>query len=472
MKSNRIFYLFLLALILLLFFPNLLQKGMFVDGLWYSTISKNLAEGFGSFWSPYFTKTMFPVFYEHPPLVFGIQSLFFTVFGCSLYVEKIYALFIILLTIILIRTLWRVLFIDNPELKNLSFVPVIVWILHEATYLYYPNNLLECTQGVFILISVVLILKALHDLNNRSWLYISIAGISLILSFLSKGFTGLYPLITIVLYHLIVKKIPLKKLAIYNAILVGSFCLIILLYVLDQHAADNIKNYVNTQVLAALKGERTENIQINRFYIVKALFQTSILPLALTLIISLISYFRYGARGFFNYRKRFLFFVILGLSGVLPMMVSQKQGAYYLLTTIPYFSIALSLILINCDVVLKKLRESIVFNILTYSLLLFSLIYPCFSIHTINKRDRTLLNDMVQFDKILEPRTTLGCMTNKKELSLYGFMMRYYAISLDTVNPYSYNQIICDKQLQFDSTSYEPIDLKTEKFYLLQKKDN
>jgi 4-amino-4-deoxy-L-arabinose transferase-like glycosyltransferase len=109
MKSNRIFYIFLFSLGLLLFIPNLLQKGMFVDGLWYATISKNLAEGFGSFWSPAFTHTMAPVFIDHPPLVFGIQSLFFKVLGDALYVEKIYALFIISLTLVLIIILWRII---------------------------------------------------------------------------------------------------------------------------------------------------------------------------------------------------------------------------------------------------------------------------------------------------------------------------------------------------------------------------
>ena len=133
MKSNRIFYIFLLSLCILLFAPNLLQRGMFVDGLWYAAISKNLSEGFGSFWSPAFTSTMAPVFTGHPPLVFGLQSLFFKVLGDAWYVEKIYALTTIALTLILIITLWRTLFGDMPELKNHGFIPGILWILHETT---------------------------------------------------------------------------------------------------------------------------------------------------------------------------------------------------------------------------------------------------------------------------------------------------------------------------------------------------
>jgi 4-amino-4-deoxy-L-arabinose transferase-like glycosyltransferase len=470
MKSNRFFDLFLLSLIILLFLPNLLQRGMFVDGLWYSTISKNLADGLGSFWYPCFTKTMYPVFNEHPPLVFGIQSFFFKFFGSSVYVEKIFALFIICLTIILIRILWRTLFTDKPEFRNLGFIPILLWVLHETTYLYYPNNLLECTQGVFILLSVILILTGLREENFLSYLYIFLAGISLILSFLSKGFTGLYPLITIFIYHVIIRKIHLKKLVIYNAILFASFGLLIFLYLFNQSASDNLNNYINTQVFAALKGERIENMHPNRFYIVKRLLETSILPVALTILVTLISYIKYGAKYIFRFRKEFLFFIVLGLSGVLPMMVSQKQGTYYLITTIPYFSIALGLLLISNESVLNWLRKSISFKIITILLLLFSIIYPLFSINKINKRDRTLVEDIDQFDEILEQRTTIGCIVNKNEYSLYGFFMRNYDISLDTKNPYNYPWIVCDKNLPFDSAHYEPMNLETKKFYLLKKK--
>jgi hypothetical protein len=64
-----------------LMLPNFLRQGMFVDGLMYATISNNLAQGIGSFWSPQLSQTVFPAFHEHPPLVFGIESIFFRVLG-------------------------------------------------------------------------------------------------------------------------------------------------------------------------------------------------------------------------------------------------------------------------------------------------------------------------------------------------------------------------------------------------------
>jgi 4-amino-4-deoxy-L-arabinose transferase-like glycosyltransferase len=469
MKSSRIFHIFLFSLIILLFAPNLLKRGMFVDGLWYATISKNLAEGFGSFWSPAFTHTMYPVFNEHPPLVFGLQSLFFKVLGDACYVEKIYSLFTIFLTLIGINILWKTIFRDKPELKDYGFIPCILWILHEPVYLFYSNNMLECSQGIFILISVILILKGLKNSNKSSYLFIFLAGISLIFSFLSKGFTGLYPLITIIIYALIYKNISWRKMILYNGILWGSFCLIILFFLINNSAADNINNYIHTQVLAAILGERTEWMHTSRFYIIKRLLETTILPILLVTCLSLISFYKFGAKHFFLHKKEILFFLVLGLSGVLPMMVSKKQGSFYLLTVYPYISIVMSLILIRSESLLKQLKVSKTFRIISYSLLLFSLIFSSFSINKVNKRDQSILNDLDQLARVIPTHSTLGCVNNNNEVCLYGFFMRIHSVSLDTVNPYDYSLLLCDKEIQMDSTLYRAIDLQTEKFSLYEK---
>jgi len=469
MKSNRIFYIFLFSLCILLFLPNLLQRGMFVDGLWYATISKNLAEGFGSFWSPAFTSTMAPVFNAHPPLVFGVQSLFFKVLGDALYVEKIYALFISSLTLALIIVLWKTLFSDNPELKNYGFIPGILWVLHETTYLFYPNNLLECSQGVFVLISVILILRGLKNDNSSSYLFIFLAGISLILAFLSKGFTGLFPLITILIYAFIYRNISWKKIILYNGILWGSFSLIFILFLINKNAADSINNYLETQVFAALLGEGTENVRSSRFYIIRSLLETSLLPILLLAGLSLISFYKFKTKHFFLHKKEILFFLFLGLAGILPIMVSKKQGSYYLLTVVPYFSIALSLILARNETLLARLRVSRAFKIVTYSLLAGSLIYSSFSINKTNKRDLSLLEDLKQFSEVLEDHSTLGCLNKENEGSLYGYFMRIHSISLDTLNPYDYPFLVCDKDIKMDPTLYEAINLETEKFSLYKK---
>ena len=61
--------------------PNLISEGMFIDGVTYASISKNLANGLGDFWHLHYTQTLYNQFFEHPPLAFGMQASFFKLFG-------------------------------------------------------------------------------------------------------------------------------------------------------------------------------------------------------------------------------------------------------------------------------------------------------------------------------------------------------------------------------------------------------
>lgn len=59
---------------------------MFVDGVTYAAIARNLAQGNGSFWSPFYTATLYPQFFEHPPLGFALQG---AVSSCSSPIESV-----------------------------------------------------------------------------------------------------------------------------------------------------------------------------------------------------------------------------------------------------------------------------------------------------------------------------------------------------------------------------------------------
>lgn len=53
-KTDNSYLLLTTAIFALLLLPTLGQKGMFLDGVIYSSIARNLSEGFGSFWSSFF----------------------------------------------------------------------------------------------------------------------------------------------------------------------------------------------------------------------------------------------------------------------------------------------------------------------------------------------------------------------------------------------------------------------------------
>src|ERR1700674_775371 len=87
--------------------PRLVHRGMFVDGVTYASVARNLAEGRGSFWSPFYTSTIYPEFHEHLPLGFWLQSLWFRVFGDHLFVERAYSIAAALTTAFVIAWIWR-----------------------------------------------------------------------------------------------------------------------------------------------------------------------------------------------------------------------------------------------------------------------------------------------------------------------------------------------------------------------------
>ena len=75
------FWIATLALFIGLIVSVLIQDGMFMDGMLYTNVAKNLGNGIGTFWNPISSETWMAdgraTFHEHPPLVFGIQSVFF-----------------------------------------------------------------------------------------------------------------------------------------------------------------------------------------------------------------------------------------------------------------------------------------------------------------------------------------------------------------------------------------------------------
>ena len=160
MKKKSLFWGLTISFFIGLLVPILIQDGMFLDGVTYSSISKNLAHGIGSIWKPHYTKVLYPVFYEHPPLVFGIQSLFFKILGDGMYTERIYTLITAIFTLLGIVACWRLVFKQHP-MQEYSWLPVLLWITVPLIFWSYKNNLLENTLSVFTLFSVYFIFRSL-----------------------------------------------------------------------------------------------------------------------------------------------------------------------------------------------------------------------------------------------------------------------------------------------------------------------
>ena len=137
-RNNYSFQLLAFAIMIRLTVPILIQDGMFMDGVLYASISKNLANGFGSFWFPQLSlENISPqsAFHDHPPLGFWIESLFFRILGNSMYTERVYTFVTMVISGCLISFISKMM-----NKNNTVWLTVILWILIPICFWSYANN--------------------------------------------------------------------------------------------------------------------------------------------------------------------------------------------------------------------------------------------------------------------------------------------------------------------------------------------
>ena len=239
-KQNIPYWIITVSVFILLILPILIQDGMLMDGQQYACIAKNLAHGLGTFWHPYLSATWFrdgsPYFLEQPPLVYGIQSLFFDVFGDSMYVERFYTLLTAMLTAFFIFLTWEQINKDEQQLKGFPWLPILMWIIIPVCYWSYQNDMQENTMGVFITIPAVYFsIKAMTS-KVKTYLYIVISGIAIFMASLSKGLPGLFPVAVIALYWLIFRNGSVWKM-LWHTLLLLLVPVIIYLLLIQNHEA-------------------------------------------------------------------------------------------------------------------------------------------------------------------------------------------------------------------------------------------
>ena len=141
-SNNTPFWLLLIGLFLILVSNSLLTEGMFFDGVTYASISRNMAEGQGTFWNPHYTQTLYPEFRQHPPLALGMEALAFKAFGDHLWVEKAYSVLMFLLSGLLIALIWK----RTTNNIRWAWLPLLFWLAMPLVTWCATNNMLENTM--------------------------------------------------------------------------------------------------------------------------------------------------------------------------------------------------------------------------------------------------------------------------------------------------------------------------------------
>jgi 4-amino-4-deoxy-L-arabinose transferase-like glycosyltransferase len=378
LSNHFLFWLLTLIVFSLVFLAISLKEGMVLDGTAYSAISRNLARSAGSFWAPRYTATVHPAFFEHPPLVFGIQSLFFKVLGESLFVERFYTILTALITGVLIVVIWRMIFQYDRELRRYSWLPLLLWLIFPINAWAYSNNLLENTMGIFTLAAIALMVK---DLKKNSYLFAIGSGVMIFLAVFSKGPAAFFPAAFYLIAWIVFRKMYGRRVLANSLIIIFIPVALFSLLLLYPPARENFTRYISYQIIPSLKGDLLFEGKTRRFFILNILF---IYTLPMTVIST--GLLIYGAK-----RKRLyllqgdisrwsVFLILTGFSASLPMIISPKQNYNYLIPALPYFTLGFGVLIVPIiDSLLGRIRwRARVLRITAASLgiiLLSSLIY-------------------------------------------------------------------------------------------------
>jgi 4-amino-4-deoxy-L-arabinose transferase-like glycosyltransferase len=334
-KTASLFLVISIAIFLIIVGNPLITDGMFMDGLWYAIISRNMAEGIGTFWLPFLTETTYPEFYEHPPLAFGIQSLFYFLFGDHILVERLYSFLTYVVSGVLIMKIWTFF---NKE-KNTAWIPIFFWVIIPKVSWGCSNNMLENTMMFFMLLSF---LFYLYFNKKKNLVFILLSGLSLFLAGLTKGFVALYIWAIPFMMYLILNKLSFKKMFVDTVILVLSTTLPLgLLMYFHEPANHMLSTYFQKQVVGSIENVQTVT---TRFAIILDFLNEIMIASVFTIILIIVTKRKF-VKGQTKTNKLFIFFLVIALCGVLPIMVSMKQRSFYILSVYPFWALAIGSLL-------------------------------------------------------------------------------------------------------------------------------
>lgn len=463
LNSYTAFFL-LAALLFAITWPALFSDGMFMDGTIYAAVAHNMANGMGGFWQPHFSQTLFPEFYQHPPLAMGLQAIFFKLFGDSFLIERFYSLSTFLISGLLIGKIW----IEIGNTKHSAWLPLLFWVANPLIWWAISNNMLENTLQIFVLAAVLSALKSI----KQNWLiWTIIAGIFLFLGMLTKGLVAIFPLSFFFWYWLFKKDITFKKMLFHTVLIIVSTILpLLMLIVLNENASHALSSYYNKQIVFSLSDVQTVS---SRFFIIGRLYNELIISFGFILALLFIfrKKFKIFKLGFSKNSKSIYTFLALGFSGVLPIMISLKQSGFYMIPAFPFFALAFALLI---KALLETQKRS---NLLKYSGIISLVILGIaffVSFSSIGKigRDKEMLEDVYAISKVVPHASKISISKNlAQNWALHAYFSRYSNISLDDViaipNPY----YLTNSEISADlSTRYKKSDLKLNGFMLYQLK--
>lgn len=428
--DNKSWWWILIACWSLALLPWLFGHGIFVDGLYYGTMSRNWSLEGKDFWHFQLSESSLNPFYGHPPLALWMEALFFKVLGDYWFVDRIYSLVICLLTGFGIYKIWTLYFE-----KNTAWIPLFFWLLFPTTAWSYSNNILENSLALFSTWSAFFILSVS---KNSGWSIFKLvfSGFLVFAAVLCKGPVGLFPLA--IPFIALIWNLSIGQF--FRALIpVISFLLTFyLLLHFNEAAFEYYQKYIALQISGTFQ---LEQVSGNRFLILKRLAE-EILPVMLLFGILYLIFRNKINRQEFD-KKQSLLLLMIALSASLPILISPKQMGFYLLPSFPFWAMAFGALFYPFRKYLM-LRRTLIISLLSFSLLIFSISWMIYNFDRPVK-DEEIVSDVLQFKQIIPVGKSIGIMPELfEDWKTQGYFYRYNKSSLYSIGHAVYEFQVVD----------------------------
>jgi hypothetical protein len=397
---------------------------MFMDGLWYATLARNLSLGLGTPFAPQLTETLGQHFVSHPPLMWGAESLLFRLLGDHWWVERIFSGGMIVLAGLALWRSWQRL--PGSGGTATGWLPLLLWVIMPllpwATANHMLENVLLATLGWSLY-------AWLRFQANQRWGWLCLAGLGLWLGLWTKGPPALFVLSLPIWVGLSVPGYGWRRGARDSLLLAALVAALTGLLLCWPPAWQFAQGYLDT----FLRGNLAVQVVSSRWLILGKWLQELLPPLLLSGLIL------WGLRRYrvaIAWRGWPLALWLTGLSGVLPYCLVLKQRGFYVLPALPYVALTLALLLAPTwqrwwDSLRPSARPRRLWHAAGWSLLLVALAVAGWSVGRPGRHASALALAQGLRGQVPAHSRLGSCDAQWQNWSLHGYLYREAFISLD-----------------------------------------
>jgi 4-amino-4-deoxy-L-arabinose transferase-like glycosyltransferase len=330
----------LLTVALLVFFVivghKLLELGKHGDGIEYASVARNMADGRGSLWKPYFSDTFGRTYREHPPLMWWIQSLGFRVFGDGPYFEGLYGLAVALAILACTALFWNRVRGDFELPPAGAWWPILLLVSIPVFSYLCQTNRMVFSFTVFVIPAAFFAYRSMFA-AKYAFVYSTLAGALTYLGFISKGPAACFTFAIPVICSLTLTAKP-SRAVFHTLVLMGVFAVLLLgTFRLYPDSFEFIKSFWNSQIVASLQNKRSARHAY--WHIVDRWSAEMIVPVIVAAVLMFAA--KVPVRRI-RFNRPAVFFLLLALSASLPFMLSRRQNIRYIFQSFPFYALSLA----------------------------------------------------------------------------------------------------------------------------------